>query len=196
MISYLTTGSILFSLYSFISGRSLKKSFQKDLNNIIGRNFKDVEMIEKTNPKEFYNFVNANAGVIIGSACEENLKKCLSCSALLTAAWLLPLIFGILNYFFGDTSYKLYSSIVALLVSFINFKSGLDSYFATQDKNQNIIRAAMNYKSNYPNDETVKDLTNNDPIMGQWQSELAIKKMNYWLDRITSIAQLDKLGFH
>lgn len=195
MISYLTTGSILFSLYSFISGRSLKKSFQKDLNNIIVRNLKDVEMIETKKRKEFYNFINANAGIIMGSACEENLKKCLSCSVQLTAAWILPLIFGILNYFFGDTSYKLYSSILALIVAFINFKSGLDSYFATQDNNQNIVRSIMNYKSNYPKDETVKDLTNNDPIMGQWQSELAIKKLNYWLDKIISIAQLDKLGF-
>lgn len=194
MLSYLTTGSILFSLYTYFSGQSLKKTFQKELNGIIAKHFNEFQNLETNNPKEFYNFINSNVGIIMGSATPDNLKKCIAGSAALSAAWIAPLLFGALNYFFGDTSYKLYSSIVAVIVAVINFKSGLDSAFATQDDEQNFLRAAMNYKSNYPNDETVKQIIDNNPIMGDWQAEIAINKMKRWLDQTISIVQCDKLG--
>ncbi len=194
MLSYLTTGSILFSLYAYYSGKKLKKQFQLELKDIVTKNYSKVMEIASGDAQDFFDFITENAGIIVGSSSPQYLKKCLLSSFSLTLAWVLPLIFGVLNYFFGNTSHKLYSSIIAVIVAVINYKSGLFSYFATQDKEQNLTRAIMNYRSNFPEDEIVQMLTDDDPILGRFQASQAIRKMEHWLDRITAIAQIDKLG--
>ena len=194
MLSYLTTGSILFSLYTYFTGKKLKKAFETELFDIFTKNYAKTLEIETTRINDFAKFYVSNAGIIMGSSSPQYLKKCLSASANLSLAWLLPLLCGVLNYFFGDTSYKLYTSIIAVIVAFINYRSGLFSYFATQDNEQNYVRAIMNYRTQHPEDETVKMLTDSDPVTGKYQSDLAVRIMTRWLDRSIAVVQMEKMG--